>query len=102
MKTVHIILFNRKIDVIIQNPPFGTREKHTDKLFLEKAFALSNVVYSFHKLTSKKFIDSLSRDKGFTVKEIMEFDFPLKYSQKFHKKKIQYIAVGCWKMVKRD
>lgn len=90
----------KKIDVIIQNPPFGTRNKHIDKLFLEKAMSLANIIYSFHKLTSKQFISALCKDHNFSIKEIMEFDFPLKYSQKFHSKRIQYIAVGCWKLVK--
>ncbi len=90
----------QKIDLIIQNPPFGTRNKHIDKLFLERAMSLSNIIYSFHKLTSKQFIAALCKDHHFSVRDIMEFDFPLKYSQKFHEKKIQYIAVGCWKLVK--
>ncbi|MBI3032569.1 methyltransferase [Candidatus Woesearchaeota archaeon] len=90
----------KNIDLIIQNPPFGTRNKHIDKVFLEKAMSLTKIIYSFHKLTSKQFIAALCKDHNFSIKDIIEFDFPLKYSQKFHNKRIQYIAVGCWKLVK--
>jgi predicted RNA methylase len=89
-----------KADVVIQNPPFGTREKHVDKQFLEKAFTIASTIYSFHKTTSKDFISALSRDHKINSKLIHEFNFPLRASMKFHKKKIERISVGCWKFFK--
>ena len=92
--------FTKKVDVVIQNPPFGTREKHDDKLFLESAFAIAPVVYSFHKTTSKSFISALSKDYCYSSKLIHEFEFPIRATMKFHKKKVEKIDVGCWKFVK--
>ena len=88
--------FDKKIDIVIQNPPFGVQKEHADKLFLEKAMQLSNKVYSFHKIASQNFISKLAADKGFKVENILEFEFKLKKSMKFHKRKFYKFKVGCW------
>ena len=89
-----------KADVVIQNPPFGTKEKHIDKQFLEKAFTIAPVVYSLHKSTSDKFIKAVASDHMFKCQLIHEFNFPIKASMKHHKKKVEIVKVGCWKLVK--
>ena len=93
--------FDEKVDLIIQNPPFGTKSVHADKVFLERAFKLANVIYSFHKTTSKNFIQKISTDNGFKVTHFFQFNFPIKQTQNFHKKKIHKVEVGCWRMVKQ-
>ena len=90
--------FSEKAHAVIQNPPFGTKTKHADREFLVKAFSTARVVYSFHKATSKDFIEKLSGDNGFRVTHYWEHDFPIKASQLFHKRKIHRIKVGCWRM----
>jgi len=92
--------FEEKVDVVIQNPPFGTRTEHADKLFLEKAFVTAEVIYSLHKTTSQKFIEQISKDNGFKITNYFKFDFPLKQSHSFHSRKIHRIDVGCWRMQK--
>jgi len=91
--------FNKKVDLVIQNPPFGTKEKHADKLFLEKAFEITTKIYSFHKTSTKVFIEKISEDHNFKIKEQIDFKFPLKATQKFHKKRIENIEVSCFKLV---
>ncbi len=92
---------NIKADLVVQNPPFGTKIKHTDKLFLDKAFETANVVYSFHKANTKGFIETFARDKGFNITDYWEFDFPLKATMPHHEKRIQRIKVGCWRFEKQ-
>lgn len=92
--------FDKKADVVIQNPPFGTKIKHSDKVFLEKAFKTADVVYSFHKATSKSFIEAISKDNGFKITHYFEFNWPLKQTMKFHTKRIEKIRVGCWRFNK--
>ncbi|MFH2020737.1 MAG: METTL5 family protein [archaeon] len=92
--------FSGKVDVIFQNPPFGVKSEHADRKFLEKAFFSADVIYSFHKLESQKFIESISKDNGFKITHFFRFDFPLKNSMSFHTKRIQRIEVGCWRLEK--
>jgi len=92
--------FNDKVDTVIQNPPFGTKQKHADKIFLEKAFSLARVIYSFHKLETEIFVNKISEDYGFEITHLWKFNFPIKATYSFHRKRIQRIKVGCWRMKK--
>lgn len=38
-----------RFDVVLENPPFGVQRRHADLIFLKKALAMANVVYSLHK-----------------------------------------------------
>jgi len=90
--------FNEKVDIVIQNPPFGTKQKHADKMFLEKAFSITKIIYSFHKLETERFVNKISGDYGFEITHLWKFDFPIKATYSFHRKKIQRIKVGCWRI----
>ncbi|MGM5484987.1 MAG: METTL5 family protein [Nanobdellota archaeon] len=92
--------FSSPSDVIIQNPPFGSKNRHADKEFLEKAFKLSNVIYSFHIYETKDFLERLAEDKGFRITHIWRYKFPLKKTMKFHSKRIKRIDVGCFRFEK--
>lgn len=92
--------FSTKVDVVIENPPFGTRGKHADRDFLVEAMRLAPVIYSIHKKTSKMFIEAFSADKGFYVSKYKDYEMPLKATMAFHKKRIQRIKVGMWKLKK--
>ena len=89
--------FNKKLDIVVENPPFGVKKRKADKIFLEKAMELSNKIYSLHKIESKEFIEALIKNK-FIVKNIIEIKLPLRKSYKFHRKKIYYIKIGLWIM----
>ena len=81
-------------ECIIQNPPFGAKgNDHADKRFLEFAFSVSRVVYSFHKSTSDSFVFALSRDHKFEITKKIECKFPLRNTQHYHKSKIKRIDV---------
>jgi|TARA_Y100000310_G_scaffold312581_1_gene360027 putative methylase len=88
--------FNKKVDVVFENPPFGVKEKHADREFLGVAFKVSDVVYSIHKIESKDFIEKFSSDNGFIVDGVIEFDFVLGRSLEHHKKDKYVVKCGCW------
>ena len=92
--------YTGKAEVVIQNPPFGTKEEHVDKVFLEKAFETASVVYSFHKASTKEFIQQFASQKNFRVTHYWEVDFPLKATQKFHTRQIHRIKVGVFRFEK--
>lgn len=91
--------FTENVDVVVQNPPFGTKNKHADKPFLEKACAIANVVYSFHKTTTLDFVKRFVDEKNATITHQWRFDFPLKQTMKHHTKKIQRVDVTCVRFV---
>ncbi len=92
--------FYQLVDIVIMNPPFGTKVKHADKSFLEKAFSLAKTIYSFHKTTTLRFIKAISKDNNFKITGIFNFKFSLKQTYNFHKKKIQKIEVSCYRLEK--
>ncbi|MBI2655834.1 methyltransferase [Candidatus Woesearchaeota archaeon] len=91
---------NLKAEVVIQNPPFGTKKRHADISFLEKALETAPIVYSFHKSESKGFLERFSAGKGAKITHIWNFKFPLKASFSFHRRQIRRIDVSCFRFEK--
>ncbi|MEK6891851.1 MAG: METTL5 family protein [Nanoarchaeota archaeon] len=89
-----------KVDVVIENPPFGTKVKHSDRLFLEKALEIAPIVYSFHKSESKSFLEGFAAQKNAKITHIWNFRFPLKASFEFHRRQIHRINVSCFRFEK--
>ena len=91
-------LFDGEVDIVVQNPPFGTKEEHADKRFLEKAFMIAPIVYSMHKWSTQKFVEAICKDHNFQVTDVWKYDFPIKAVFRFHEKPVQVIDVGLWRM----
>lgn len=85
-----------KVDTVIMNPPFGVQNEHADRRFLLKAFLISKVIYSIHKIESLRFISELCKDNGFEVVDVKKFNFVLPKLYKFHTKKKYDVSVGCF------
>ncbi len=85
-----------QVDVVIMNPPFGTTTNTADRTFLEKAMQSAEIIYSFHKSSTKEFIENYVEQGGFEIIEVDDFDFPLKSMYKHHKKKVEKIKVSCF------
>lgn len=92
--------FNKKVDTVVMNPPFGVKIRHADKIFLEKAVKIAKTIYSFHKSESKGFIQAFSKDNGFELKETIDFSWPLKQTMAFHRRRIKRINVSCFVLEK--
>lgn len=88
--------FTQKVDVVLQNPPFGTKNVHADQAFLERAMEVSPLVYSFHKFSTKKFVEAFAEQKHFHVVEVYRYRFPLKAQFEYHISRVKDIDVGCW------
>ena len=95
-----ISLFDENVDIVVQNPPFGTKEVHADKKFIEKAFLISSIVYSMHKYSTKEFIEAVSKDFNFRITHMWRYKFPIKAMFEFHEKPVKSIDVGLWRMEK--
>lgn len=88
--------FNKVVDTVIMNPPFGIKRRGYDRIFLAKAFSIASKVYSIHKLESKQFYEKFSSKFGFSSQLLQEFDFRIKFSFEFHKKKFYAFRAGIW------
>lgn len=91
--------FQDHVHTVFQNPPFGTKQAHADKPFMEKAFSIAKVVYSFHKTATDAFVRAIAGDFSFTVAEVFQFAFPLRQTYTSHRKKIERIEVTCYRLL---
>jgi putative methylase len=89
--------YDQAVDLVLQNPPFGTQQKHADIIFLKKALSLAPIVYSLHKTITKEHLRNIAQNMGARVTKEYAFSFPLKQSMEQHRKKIQRIDVSCLK-----
>ena len=92
--------FEIPCEVVIQNPPFGTKEKHADQIFLRAAFATAPIVYSFHKESTLSYVKRYSNEMNYEVTDLFRIDFPIKKTQKFHKKPKVDVKTVCVRMKK--
>ncbi|MBW2980736.1 METTL5 family protein [Candidatus Woesearchaeota archaeon] len=92
--------FNKKVDLVLQNAPFGTKVRHADREFLKKAVKLADTIYSFHKSETKGFVEAFAKDSGFEISHCWDFRFPLKQAMSFHRRKIHRINVSCFRLIK--
>jgi len=87
-------------DTVVMNPPFGAqrRNRHADRIFLEKAFEIAPVVYSIHNVGSEPFLRSFVPPVA-----IVRFPvaFPLKRRFWFHKKEKKFIEVDIYRMERK-
>ncbi|KAF9930926.1 Methyltransferase-like protein 5 [Mortierella alpina] len=83
-----------KLDTILMNPPFGTKLKGIDMVFLKKGIDLANhAVYSLHKSSTRDHILKKAKEWGVECEVVAELRYNLDKSYKFHKKQSLDIAV---------
>lgn len=89
-------------DIVVTNPPFGTRSKNIDQLFVEKGLEFSNVVYSIHKSSTRDFMVKKAKEMGVHIRFMLENeDFPIVATYKFHKFAKHFIKVDIIKFEKK-
>lgn len=92
-----------KCDTVIQNPPFGCKKRHADRIFLKKALECGKVVYSLHRdgyRKTQEFISDFVKKFGGEVEGIFRMRFFLPAIFEFHRKpKIKY-DVNLYRIVK--
>lgn len=87
-----------KADTVIQNPPFGVQKNQADRVFLEKAFEIGDVIYTMHKSSTRDFIVSYINRLGGSISDSKTVEFALKKSYKFHKADIKRIKVDIYRI----
>lgn len=74
-------------NIVIQNPPFGSQKKYADRIFLDKALEIGDVIYTIHNTPTREFIKEYIKNKGRTITHIFQANFRIPKIYEFHKKK---------------
>ena len=80
-------------DCVVMNPPFGTRNKGIDSLFVEKAMSNAAVVYSLHKTSTRDFFVKKAAECNWGIEVLAELKYDIPKTHKFHKQKSKDIEV---------
>lgn len=93
--------YERRFDTVMMNPPFGTRLKGADLIFVEAAcYMAKTAIYSLHKSSTRSFIQtkfSRARKDGWSGQVIAQLRFNIEASYSFHKKASADIEVDLWR-----
>ena len=94
--------FNNLKITTIMNPPFGVKKRAADRIFLEKAFSFSNVVYSIHLAGDKvfRFISKFCERFNWHIDNFFPYNMRLERTFQFHTKKTKYINVNVFRFLK--
>jgi len=90
---------NNKIkNIVIQNPPFGSQKKYADRIFLDKALEIGDIVYTIHNTPTREFIIEYVKNKGRTITNIFQANFRISKIYEFHKKKFLETPVDIYRI----
>ena len=96
--------FFQNLDITtIMNPPFGVQKRTADRIFLEKAFSVSNVVYSIHLAGEKvyNFINTYCEKYNWHIDNFFPYKMVLERSFPFHTLRSQIGWTVPWKISSR-
>jgi len=93
--------FEKSVDTVIQNPPFGSQRKHADLPFLIQAMKVSKVVYSLHNAETRRFIEKKVEDMGWKITQVKRYSFPIPRTFFFHRKDVVETDVLLFRILKR-
>lgn len=90
-----ITLFKNKVNTVLENPPFGTKTEHADRIFLEKALEIGKSVYSIHKTSTLDYLRHIVDMRKRDIKDELKIEMQLKKTMPWHKKDIERIDTTC-------
>ena len=87
--------FSKKTDVVIMNPPFGTKVRYLDKDFFKKAFSTADVVIGINKAAKLSTVEKIANENNYRILEIKKYLINLKKTMKEHLLKSKVVPVVC-------
>lgn len=87
-------------DICIMNPPFGTRQKGIDKVFIKKSLELAPIAFSLHKSSTREHLRKYCKELGCTGTVLCQVRYNVEKSYKFHKDPTRDIEVDVWKFTR--
>ena len=94
-KIIDVENVHEKCNTVIMNPPFGAQKSNrkADRMFIEKGFEISEVIYSIHLKKTIPFLEKMISSLGGTITYRKDYVFPIKWTFKFHDKKVSKYEV---------
>ena len=89
---------NGEFDTVMMNPPFGTKQRHLDTVFLGKAIRTGAVVYSLHKSSTREYLFRFLRRHGCEVKAVHEYTLEIPMMFEHHRKRKHPVKVDCYRV----
>ena len=83
-------------DLVLTNPPFGTKEPGADLRILEKAYEAAPECYSFHKTSTDNHLKEWFAKHKLHPIQGFPFTFNLPHTMTFHGKPAHHVQVTCW------
>lgn len=89
-------------DVVVQNPPFGVRNRGADRAFLKAGLEAAGVVYSIHKADEgvRRFVPAYVKGLGGRVDEVLPLSIKLPPTYHFHTKRFHEFTVDLYRIVR--
>ncbi|MCK4415675.1 MAG: methyltransferase [Thermoplasmatales archaeon] len=93
-----------KCDTVITNPPFGAQKSNrgADRVFIEKGFEISKVIYSLHLSKTIPFIEKLVSSLNGEISYKKTYLFPIKHTYFFHKKEKENIDITLLRIITKS
>ena len=93
-----------KCDTVIMNPPFGAQKSNrwADRSFIEKGFEIAKVIYTLHLTKTIDFIEKMISSLDGKITLYKKYDFTIKHSFTFHKKKSQNVEITLLRIITKN
>ena len=88
-----------RYDVVIMNPPYGTRTLHSDVRFLDRAFRIAPVTYSIHKSSTRDFLVKYVARSNRRIGEARSMNMEIPHLFGFHTQKWKSVEVDLCRII---
>jgi putative methylase len=86
------------VDTVLMNPPFGTKQEHADRYFLQTALRLGTVVYSIHKSSTRPYVTRWLQGRAGKNERITSTRIEIPHQFSFHRKRRAYVEVDVFRI----
>lgn len=69
--------YDHNADLLFMNPPFGVRQPHADRAFLDSATRLAPIIYTLHLRSTATYVERFLTKAGYRIEERFVFRFAL-------------------------
>ncbi|MGD0176204.1 MAG: METTL5 family protein [Candidatus Bathyarchaeia archaeon] len=87
-----------RVDTVLMNPPFGTKQPHADIHFLEVALTLGTTVYSIHKSSTRRYLIRWLQGRADLTERILSARMEILHQFPFHRKQKHQVEVDVFRI----